>query len=79
MVGEPPDARFANWQPLEMHEAREKFWLQMILDRSFDKALMICGLSHMLSFAFRLQVYDFQVKALDYLPPLHEMKPDLSR
>jgi hypothetical protein len=76
MVGNPVDeARFANWQLLDTHEARERLWLRRIIDSKFDKALMVCGSAHTLSFAFRLRQSNFQVKAIDYLPPIHKMKP----
>jgi hypothetical protein len=70
LIGNPPDAGFANWQPIKMHEAREKLWLQRLSGRTFTKALMICGFAHMMSFAFRLQQDNFGVKMVDYIPRL---------
>src|SRR5438034_6760629 len=42
--------------------------LERMKGQAFNKALMICGIAHMLSFAFRLQDARFEVKAIDYLP-----------
>jgi hypothetical protein len=68
MIGNPPDAGFANWQSTEVHESREIFWSQAIQGSAFDSGLMVCGIAHMLSFAFRLRAANFEVKAIDYLP-----------
>jgi hypothetical protein len=68
MVGIPPDAGFANWQSVKVHEARERFWLQTMQAKEFGNWLIICGIAHMLSFAFRLQAASFEVKPIDYLP-----------
>ncbi len=54
-IGPPPDLDFANWEFVEVHRVRETNWLQKIKDQEFKKALMICGIVHMLSFAFRPQ------------------------
>jgi len=67
-MSDPPNVGWANWQPIRMHEAREKLWLERIKGQAFNKALMICGIVHMLSFAFRLQDARFEVKAIDYRP-----------
>jgi hypothetical protein len=75
MVGNPMDeARFANWQLLGTHEARESLWLRRIIDSKFGKALIVSGRVHTLSFAFRRRQSNFQVKAMGYFPPIHEMK-----
>lgn len=66
MIGTPPDAGFAYWQFHEEHEKRERLWIQRIQEREFKSALMICGLAHGLSFAFRLQSANFAVKAITY-------------
>lgn len=67
-MSNPPHVGWANWQPIRTHEAREKLWLERMKGQAFNKALMICGIAHMLSFAFRLQDARFEVKAIDYLP-----------
>ena len=66
MIGSPPRVAFANWQILEVHAKREELWLKRIQRQEFNSALVICGLVHLLSFAFRLQVADFSVQAIDY-------------
>ena len=66
MIGTPPNAAFANWQFLEEHAKREEFWIQRMIAREFKKALMICGLAHGLSLAFRLQSAGLTVKAITY-------------
>jgi hypothetical protein len=55
-------------QSIEAHESREIFWLQTIPGSAFDSGLMVCGIAHMLSFAYRLRAANFEVKAIDYLP-----------
>ena len=50
----------------EVHDKREEFWLRQITGQEFKSALMICGLAHVLSFAFRLRAQDFSVQALEY-------------
>jgi len=67
-MSNPPNIAFANWQPARMHAARENLWLQRVKRQDFKKALMVCGIAHMLSFAFRLADASFEVKAVDYLP-----------
>ena len=64
-MSNPPNVGWANWQPIKTHEAREKLWLELIKGQPFSKALMICGIAHMLSFAFQLQDARFEVKAID--------------
>ena len=66
MIGSPPRVAFANWQILEVHARREELWLKRIQRQEFKSALVICGLVHLLSFAFRLQVANFSVQAIDY-------------
>ena len=66
MIGSPPGAVFASWQFHEVHEIREEYWLKQLARQSFKSALMVCGLAHVLSFAFRLHAANFSVKALDY-------------
>ena len=67
-LGNPPNVAWANWQPTKMHAARENLWLQRLRGENFKKALMVCGIAHMLSLAFRLEDGSFEVKAMDYLP-----------
>lgn len=66
MIGTPPSVSFANWQLLEVHEKREELWLQRMQQRKFESALVICGLVHLLSFAFRLREAEFSVQAINY-------------
>jgi len=66
MIGEPPSVAFANWQVLDVHAKREELWLARMRQRRFQSALVICGLVHLLSFAFRLQQADFSVQAINY-------------
>lgn len=66
MIGTPPKVGFANWQILGVHDKREKLWLERIQQHKFESALVICGLVHLLSFAFRLQAANFSVQAIDY-------------
>jgi hypothetical protein len=66
MIGAPPTVAFANWQILEAHAKREELWVQRIEQHKFESALVICGLVHLLSFAFRLQNSKFSVQAINY-------------
>ena len=66
MIGEPPTVAFANWQLLDVHARREELWLARIRQRQFQSALVICGLVHLLSFAFRLQAAQYSVQAINY-------------
>jgi len=48
---------------------REEFWLQKIQTKQFSKGLVVCGLAHALSFAFRLRCAGIYVpRALNYIP-----------
>lgn len=58
----------AQWEHIEEHTKREEIWLQKVIGSAFDRALIICGCVHMLSFAIRLQSAGFSVKAVLYLP-----------
>jgi hypothetical protein len=53
---------------IDVHDKRERFWLPFIRAQEFHSALMICGHSHLLSFAFRLRGENFDVKAYSYMP-----------
>lgn len=66
MIGSPPTVSFANWQILEAHAKREELWLKRIQQSKFESALVICGLVHLLSFAFRLHDAKFSVQAINY-------------
>ena len=66
MIGAPPKVAFAHWQILEVHARREELWLKRMQQQEFESALVICGLVHLLSFAFRLQIANYSVQAIDY-------------
>jgi hypothetical protein len=66
MIGSPPTVAFANWQVLEVHAKREELWLKRMQQRKFESSLVICGLVHLLSFAFRLQDANYSVQAINY-------------
>jgi hypothetical protein len=66
MIGTPPKVAFANWQVLAVHAKREELWVMRMRQQEFASALVICGLVHLLSFAFRLQAAGFFVQAIDY-------------
>jgi hypothetical protein len=66
MIGAPPTVAFANWQILDVHAKREELWVKRMRQHKFDSALVICGLVHLLSFAFRLQAAQFSVQAINY-------------
>jgi len=66
MIGSPPTVAFANWQILDVHAKREELWLKRMRQHEFQSALVICGLVHLLSFAFRLQSEKFSVQAINY-------------
>lgn len=66
MIGTPPTVAFANWQILEVHAKREELWLERMQQHEFQSALVICGLVHLLSFAFRLQNAKYSVQAINY-------------
>jgi len=56
----------------EAHARREEHWLRQIVKQDFKKALMVCGQNHTLSLAYRLSAACFNVKAVNYAPPLPE-------
>ncbi len=66
IIGTPPKVAFAHWQILEVHAKREILWMKRVQQRKFESALVICGLVHLLSFAFRLQAEQYSVQAIDY-------------
>jgi hypothetical protein len=58
-----------NCQVVDIHRKREKLWLEQMKAEQFQKALVICGLHHGLSFAFSLQDAGFpDVDLYDYVP-----------
>jgi hypothetical protein len=65
-VASPPTHASAERIFHEVHAIRERFWLQQITKRDFSKALMICGMNHTLSLAFRLRDANFDVKTITY-------------
>jgi hypothetical protein len=70
LFGNPPTAGFAYWQSTNGHDAREKLWFRLIQAQRFNRALVICGIAHGLSFAFRLKSAEFDVKVINYVPEL---------
>lgn len=66
MIGSPPSVAFANWQILDVHAKREQLWLKRMQQHEFESALVIVGLVHLLSFAFRLESAGFSARAIDY-------------
>ena len=55
-------------QDIDAHRSREVRWLQGIEAQQFETGLVICGVAHSLSFAFRLQKVGFIVELCSYLP-----------
>lgn len=53
---------------LGVHAQREDSWLKSIKKRHFSSGLMICGVFHVLSFAFKLRSAGFDVDCLRYTP-----------
>lgn len=52
-----------------MHDERERFWLKKINEHKFESALFVCGVSHTLSFSFRLVAAGYEVEQCStYLP-----------
>lgn len=51
---------------------RELSWLKQIKEKQFTKGLLICGVAHGLSMAFRLQDAGFDVEVYDYRIPLRK-------
>ncbi|SRR5216684_9140726 len=62
-------ADFYEWAIVEENRKREELWRQKVEAQHFEKALMICGLGHCLSFAFRLSSAGINVeKSYSYIP-----------
>jgi|HubBroStandDraft_5_1064220.scaffolds.fasta_scaffold362570_1 hypothetical protein len=53
---------------LEVQNWRESRWVFQIKDQQFETGLVICGLLHSLSIAFRLQLEGFNVHVYTYQP-----------
>jgi hypothetical protein len=54
---------------VEEQRKREELWLERVLSNPFDKALVIVGLAHGLSFAFRLTSNGISVtESQNYIP-----------
>ena len=72
LTGLPVDACNSNdmytYHYIEEHRKREELWLHKIQVQPFEKALLICGLAHILSVAFRLLSAGVSVEVNDYLP-----------
>lgn len=66
---DPPNSDdFCNTHAIEEHQKREELWSQKISIQPFKKGLVICGIAHILSFAFRLQGAGIATEVHDYLP-----------
>lgn len=53
---------------VDAHQKREELWLDRIQKQTFDRGLLICGLAHNLSFAFRLLSVGINAEAYNYIP-----------
>jgi hypothetical protein len=53
---------------VEENAKREAVWLCKIFKEKFRNGLVICGLPHTLSFAFKLESVGFETKACCYMP-----------
>jgi hypothetical protein len=49
-------------------QKRETLWLQAMQGKQFNSGLLVCGLAHLLSMAFRLESSGYSVKARIYNP-----------
>jgi hypothetical protein len=58
---------------VEQCEKRERIWLERVQDKTFSKGLVICGLAHGLSFAFRLVAAGISVEKTDNYIPYHKL------
>jgi hypothetical protein len=47
---------------------RETLWLKRIVEEQFAKGVVVCGLAHALSLAFRLHAAEIDVEACTYIP-----------
>ncbi len=69
--GLPPDSY--EWAIVEEHRKREELWLQGLQAQPFEKGLVICGLGHNLSFAFRLLAVGISVTTVYSYIPHHKL------
>ena len=53
---------------LDAQRKREELWLDKIQKQAFGRGLLICGLAHNLSFAFRLVSAGISAEAYNYVP-----------
>ncbi|MGH9692407.1 MAG: hypothetical protein ACRD4C_15235 [Candidatus Acidiferrales bacterium] len=53
---------------VDEHRKREELWLRRLRETEFERGLVICGIGHGLSFAFRLQSAGLPVKLFHYMP-----------
>jgi len=75
MIGSPVTmAAFYDTVFHEVHAKRELFWIQEMKNQQFDRALIIVGQNHTLSFAFRLLAENFVVKTFTYEPSQYAVK-----
>jgi hypothetical protein len=75
MIGSPMTiAAFYDTVFHEVHAKREVFWIREMRKQQFDKALIIVGQNHTLSFAFRLLDENFAVKTFTYAPSKYAVK-----
>ena len=56
------------WHMVAEHRKRELLWLQRIEAHQFKRALLICGIAHMLSFSYRLMDRGYEIEAVLYEP-----------
>jgi hypothetical protein len=59
---------YAREELVDVHEKREYLWLPFVRAHEFNRALLVCGQAHLLSFAFRLKGENFAVRAYSYMP-----------
>jgi hypothetical protein len=58
----------AYWQDVDQHRKREALWVSKIQSTRFTRAILICGMNHLLSLAYTLEDLGYEVKALGYMP-----------
>lgn len=67
LLGPKPICGLPSWD-VNRHKEREMRWLQKMNEQVFNQGLVICGVGHSLSFAFRLQNDGYSVELCQYLP-----------
>lgn len=70
-AGIPPD--MYRWERVAAHGRREEFWVQRIQRVTFQNALVICGLAHGLSLAFRLTSAGINTEKVFWYSPYHKL------